>query len=47
MYGEEATYTSGIKVYTTLDYKLQEKVAVTVNKYVELGKKPIGLKLKV
>ena len=44
MYGEEATYTSGIKVYTTLDYKLQEKAAAIVNKYVELGKKTYWIK---
>ncbi|MGE4170603.1 MAG: transglycosylase domain-containing protein [Candidatus Margulisiibacteriota bacterium] len=34
MYGEEDTYTSGMKVYTTVDYPLQMKAADIVNQYV-------------
>ena len=44
MYGEEEAYTSGIKVYTTLDYSLQEEAATIVQKYVELGKKNYWIK---
>ena len=35
LYGEDATFTSGMKVYTTLDYKLQLIAADTVKKYRE------------
>jgi len=44
MFGEEATYTSGMKVYTTLNYALQEKAGEIVNKWVEEGKKPYWIK---
>ncbi len=37
MYGEEVTYTSGMKIYTTLDYSLQEKAEEIVKKYIEYG----------
>ncbi len=37
MYGEEVTYTSGMKIYTTLDYSLQEKAEEIVQKYIEYG----------
>ena len=40
MYGEEAAYTSGMKVYTTLDYRLQEKGEEVVKKWVEYGDSP-------
>tara|TARA_B100000427_G_scaffold179704_1_gene149464 strand:- start:1580 stop:3727 length:2148 start_codon:yes stop_codon:yes gene_type:complete len=39
MYGEEVTYTSGMKIYTTLDYSLQEKAEEVVQKYIEYGEK--------
>lgn len=44
MYGEESTFTSGMKVYTTLDYGLQQKAEEIVKKYVELGNKPYWIK---
>ena len=37
MFGEEVSYTAGMKVYTTLDYKLQQKAESVVNKYIEYG----------
>tara|TARA_Y100001970_G_scaffold189672_1_gene230576 strand:+ start:10083 stop:12230 length:2148 start_codon:yes stop_codon:yes gene_type:complete len=37
MYGEEVTYTSGMKIYTTLDYSLQQKAEEVVQKYIEYG----------
>lgn len=40
MYGEEATYTSGMKVYTTLDYNLQKKGEEVVDKWIEYGSTP-------
>ena len=40
MYGEEATYTSGMRVYTSLNYDLQEKAEDVVKKYVEYGQTP-------
>ena len=45
-FGEETIYTSGLKVYTTLDYKLQTKAQDVVKKYVEKVKSRIGLKVK-
>ena len=39
MYGEESTYTSGMNVYTTLDYKLQVHAEEVVKKAIELGEK--------
>ncbi|MBT5856036.1 PBP1A family penicillin-binding protein [bacterium] len=44
MYGEESTYTSGMKVTTTLDYALQQHADKVVKKYVELGNKPYWIK---
>ncbi len=44
MYGEEAAYTSGMKVYTTLDYRLQKKGEEVVNKWVEYGSSPKWIK---
>ena len=40
MFGEEEAYTSGMRVYTTLNYKLQEKAEAVVKKYVDYGKTP-------
>ncbi|MBG91112.1 MAG: penicillin-binding protein [Actinobacteria bacterium] len=40
MYGEEALYTSGMKVFTSLDYRLQKQAEVVVDKYVEYGSTP-------
>jgi penicillin-binding protein 1A len=40
MYGKEATYTSGMKIYTTLDYELQQKAQEVVKYYAEYAKKP-------
>ena len=40
MYGEEVTYTSGMKVYTTLNYGLQEKAEKIVTKYIDYGNSP-------
>ena len=39
MYGEEAAYTSGMKVYTTLDYRLQKHAEKVVDKWIDYGKK--------
>ena len=44
MYGEESTFTSGMKVYTTLDYRLQEHAKNTIDKYIELGNRPYWIK---
>jgi penicillin-binding protein 1A len=40
MYGEESTYTSGMKVYTSLNYALQEKGEDIVAKYIDYGNAP-------
>jgi penicillin-binding protein 1A len=40
MYGEESVYTSGLKVFTTLQYKLQEHGEEVVKEWVEYGKTP-------
>lgn len=40
MYGEEATYTSGMKVFTTLNYSLQQEGEKVVKKYIDYGKEP-------
>eukprot|EP01047_Picozoa_sp_COSAG01_P000381 COSAG01_NODE_7_length_54400_cov_1218.054935_5_plen_706_part_00 len=37
MYGEEAAFTSGIRVYTTLDYRMQQKAEAVVKKWVKYG----------
>lgn len=40
MYGEEVTFTSGMKVYTSLNYAWQQKAEEVVDKYIEYGEKP-------
>lgn len=40
MYGEEAAYTSGIRVYTTLDYRMQQRAEQVVKKWVDYGNQP-------
>lgn len=45
-YGEEATYTSGMKVYTTLDYGLQKHAEKVVNDHLALGEKSYWIKDK-
>ncbi|MFC1753731.1 transglycosylase domain-containing protein [Thermoproteota archaeon] len=44
MYGEDATYTSGMKVYTTLNYKYQKKAEEVVEKYIKYGKQSMWIK---
>ena len=44
MYGEESTFTSGMKVYTTLDYRMQRHAKKTIDKYIELGNRPYWIK---
>ncbi|RAP37182.1 penicillin-binding protein [Candidatus Marinamargulisbacteria bacterium SCGC AAA071-K20] len=44
MYGEEAAYTSGMRVHTTLNYGLQEHAEKTVKKYIEYGQSPKWVK---
>lgn len=44
MFGEEALYTSGMKVYTTLNYKLQQHAEKVVKDYIEYGDKVFVLK---
>ncbi|MEK9657639.1 MAG: penicillin-binding protein 1A [bacterium] len=44
MYGEEAAYTSGIRVYTTLDYRMQQKAEQVVDKWVNYGNQPHWVK---
>lgn len=38
MYGDEAVYTSGMKVYTTLDYQLQQYAESSIKHYYDYGK---------
>jgi penicillin-binding protein 1A len=40
LYGEELVYTSGMKVYTTLNYKLQKRAEEVVDKYIKYGANP-------
>jgi len=44
LYGEEAIYTSGMKVYTTLNYELQQEAESIVKKYVDLGNRPYKIR---
>ncbi len=44
MYGEEALYTSGMKVYTTLNYELQQHAEAVVKKYRDFGNQVFVLK---
>ncbi len=36
-YGEQAAYTSGMRVYTSLNYDMQRKAETVVKKYVDMG----------
>lgn len=40
MYGEEETYTAGMKVYTSLNYEWQKGAEGVVEKYLDIAKKP-------
>jgi len=40
MYGEEAVYTSGLRVYTTLNYRLQRQAEKVVDDWIAFGKQP-------
>ena len=44
MYGEEALYTSGMKVYTTLNYEFQKHAEAVVKKYKNYGDQVFVLK---
>jgi penicillin-binding protein 1A len=44
MYGEESLYTSGMKVYTTLNYELQKHAEQVVKKYRDYGNQTFILK---
>lgn len=44
MYGEEALYTSGMKVYTTLNYELQKHAESVVKKFRDYGNQVFVLK---
>ena len=44
MYGEEAVYTSGMKVYTTLNYDLQQHAESVVKEYYDYGNRAFVLK---
>lgn len=44
MYGEESTYTSGMNVYTTLDYNLQQHAEKVVKEAIELGQQSYWIK---
>lgn len=46
MYGEEMVYTSGMKVYTTLNYDWQQKAEEVVETWYEYGQKPFTLQGK-
>ena len=46
MYGEKDTYTSGLKVRTTLNYRYQEKAKSVVDTYIEKAQKPHWIKKK-
>ena len=47
MYGEEALYTGGLKVYTTLNYELQKTAEEVIKKYVNYGNNSVLIKDKV
>lgn len=40
MYGEEAVFTSGLRVYTTLNYRLQKQAEKVVDDWITFGKQP-------
>ena len=44
MYGEEALYTSGMKVYTTLNYDFQQHAESVTKQYIDYGNKSFVLK---
>ena len=44
MYGEKDTYTSGLKVRTTLNYRYQEKAKAVVDTYIAEAQKPHWIK---
>lgn len=44
LYGEDAVYSSGMKVYTSLNYKMQKYAEKAVDYAVEMGKKPLWMK---
>lgn len=44
MYGEKDTYTSGLKVRTTLNYRYQEKAKAVVDTYISEAQKPHWIK---
>ncbi|NQY75003.1 MAG: PBP1A family penicillin-binding protein [Candidatus Margulisbacteria bacterium] len=44
LYGEEATYTSGLKVYTTLNYALQEHAETVVKDAIDIGNREYWIK---
>ncbi|MCP4050089.1 MAG: penicillin-binding protein 1A [bacterium] len=44
MYGDEAVYTSGIKVFTTLNYDMQKEAEKVIEKYIDYGKKPCWIR---
>jgi membrane peptidoglycan carboxypeptidase len=41
-YGQDIDVTNGLKVYTTIDPKLQDKAEEIVKKQVEINKKQYG-----
>ncbi|MFA5878648.1 MAG: penicillin-binding protein 1A [Candidatus Margulisiibacteriota bacterium] len=47
MYGEEALYTGGLKVYTSLNYELQKVAEKVIEKYVDYGNNSVLIKDKV
>lgn len=44
MYGEKATYTSGMKIRTTLNYELQKEAEKVTKKYIDKGNQPYWIK---
>jgi penicillin-binding protein 1A len=44
LYGEKDTYTSGLKVRTTLNYRYQEKAKAVVDTYIAEAQKPHWIK---
>lgn len=40
MYGEEAVFTSGLRVYTTLNYRMQKQAEKVVDDWIAFGKQP-------
>ena len=44
LYGEKSTYTSGMKIKTTLNYALQQQAKAVTAKYIEQGQQPHWIK---